>query len=227
MAQLTPFGPGLWLLAAPLKMLGLQLGTRMTVIRLDDGSVVLHSPVVIDDTLAKEIEAIGPVRHIIAPNTFHHLYVGSARDHWPEARVYGPEALKKKRPDLRLDTYLNENADLPFASELQPVTIDGTLFHETVLVHKATKTLVSSDLLENFPDCDHLLTRIYLKVNGVYGKPGWSRILRLAYRDHKAARASMNRLLALDFDRVILAHGVPVERDAHDVIEASYKFLDS
>ena len=40
----------LWVSAAPLAMLGVQVGTRMTLVRLSDRSLWLHSPVAISAT---------------------------------------------------------------------------------------------------------------------------------------------------------------------------------
>ncbi|EYF03932.1 DUF4336 domain-containing protein [Chondromyces apiculatus] len=225
MPQLTPFGTGLWIIAAPLKMLGMHLGTRMTVVRLQDGSVLLHSPIVIDDALAQEIDAIGPVRHIVAPNVFHHLYVAPAAARWPEARVYIAPGLTKKRPDLRPATLFTDSADLPFAGELEPLTIRGSMMDETVLLHRASKTLVSVDVVENFHATDHLPTRIYLQLSGVWKKPGWGRFMRFVYRDRKAARESIDRILRWDFDRLALAHGEPIETSAKEIVAQTFTFL--
>jgi hypothetical protein len=96
---------------------------------------------------------------------------------------------------------------------------------ETLLVHPRSRTLVSSDLVENFETSDHLPTRIYLKIGGVHGKIGWSRLLRPLYRDHAAARASLDRLLTHDFDRMIVGHGRVVERDAKEAIRAAFTWL--
>ncbi len=225
MSRLTPLGDGLWVVAAPLSLLGMRIGTRMTLVRLEDGSLVLHSAVPIDDALAKEIDALGPVRHVIAPNAFHHLYAQPALDRWPDARSWAAPALAKKRKDLRIDARFDEDAALPFARELEPLTIRGCKLGETVLLHRRTGTIVSSDLTENFSYSDHLPTRLYLKASGVYGKPGWSRLLRWLYDDRKAARQSVERLLRWDFDRVVLAHGEPIVTGGRAAIEETFRFL--
>jgi hypothetical protein len=85
--------------------------------------------------------------------------------------------------------------------------------------------VISSDLAENFATSDHWPTRMYLKVGGVHGKVGWSRLLRFVYRDHAAARRSVDALLAHDFDRVIVAHGDPITRDGKDAVRETFRFL--
>lgn len=225
MARLTPFADDIWIASAPLSMMGLRIGTRMSVVRLQDGSVLIHSPVPLDDALAQEIDALGPVKHVIAPNLFHHLHVGPALSRWPDARSYGPEGLSKKRPELRIDTRFTEDADLPFAGELEPLTVRGCDLRETVLLHRRTGTVVSADLTENFLSHDHLPTRLYLKISGVYGKPGWSKLLRFVYKDRKAARESIDRLLRWEFDRAVIAHGEPLAAGAKAAVEQTFTFL--
>jgi hypothetical protein len=225
MPQLQSFAQDLWVVPAPLTMMGLRLGTRMTVVRLEGGGVLLHSPVAVDAGLAKEIDAIGPVKHVIAPNLFHHLYAGDAIARWPEAKLYAPEGLEKKRPELRIDAKLSDEGALPFAGELEPLTIRGAELNETVLLHKRTGTLVSADLTENFHHVDHLPTRLFLKLGGVYGKPGWNRLLRFIYKDKKAARESIDRILRWDFDRAVIAHGELLESGAKEIVDRTFDFL--
>ena len=72
--MLESVGEGVWTAAAPLALAGAEFGTRMTVVQLADVGVMLISPIEVDDALAAEIDAIGPVRAIVAPNAFHHFY---------------------------------------------------------------------------------------------------------------------------------------------------------
>ena len=111
MSELVRHTEGLWTAFAPHRYFGLQLGTRMTAIRLPDGALWLHSVVAIDDLLADEIQALGPVRHIVVPDLYHHVYVVDAVQRWPAARVYAPTAMRRKRPELRIDAELTETPD--------------------------------------------------------------------------------------------------------------------
>lgn len=223
--QLVPYGEGLWI-ATDLehRMLGLKLGTRMTVIRLDAG-LAIHSPIALRAPLRREIEALGEVRHIIAPNSYHHVYAGEHQSAWPTATMHAPRALQKKRRDLRIDALLEDPPPATWKGVLEPHPIAGCELHETVLLHVATRTIVSSDLVENFHRMDHLPTKLYLQSGGVWQRPGWHPLLRVVYRDRRAARASLDRILALDFDRLILAHGDPIERGAKDAVSSTYQWL--
>ena len=49
-------GDEIWVFDRPLSVIGLKIGTRMTVSRLEDGSLFLHSPVEIDKDTRAELE---------------------------------------------------------------------------------------------------------------------------------------------------------------------------
>jgi hypothetical protein len=215
----------LWTVAAPQRFLGLHLGTRMTVVALHGGGLLLHSPVPLTDPLRAEIDAIGPVRHVVCSNYYHHLHAGPWSLAYPDAALHGPAELADKRPDLRGLRALSEEPHPDWKGDLVPLFIAGSMLRETVFVHPASRSLVSSDLVENFETSDHLPTRFYLKLGGVHGKLGWSRLLRFVYRDRAAARASLDRLLSHDFDRVVLAHGHVVEHDGKERLRKALSWL--
>lgn len=221
--MLEPIAKGVWVAHTPHVMMGLHLGTRMTVVRLADGLWV-HSPIGLGGGLREAVDALGEVRHVVAPNVYHHMYVPEAMAAWPDATLHAPASLRKKRRDLDIHRTLSE--ERVWGDALEPLTIDGCMLEETVFFHPSTRTLVTSDLTENFQSCDHLPTRLYLKASGTYGKVGWPRPLRLLYRDRRAARASVERLLAWDFDRVVIAHGTDILREgAKDAVRRTFEFL--
>ncbi len=211
--------------AAPLSFMGLRIGTRMTIVKLKDGSLVVHSPVAIDDALRAEVDALGPVAHVIAPNMFHHLYAGQWIEAYPKATLHAPRGLRKKQPGLRIDRDLADATEATFGGELVPIHVDGSQLDETLFLHPASRSLLSSDLTENWHACDHLPTRLYLKANGVWQKPGWPRFLRFIYKDKRATRRSIDELLTRDFDRVILAHGEIIESGGKDAVRGTFAFL--
>lgn len=223
--MLVPFADGLWTASAPHRFMGLHLGARMTVARLADGSLLVHSPIALSPALKRAIDSLGEVRHVFAPNLYHHVYAGEHQRAWPGAKLHAPRGLAKKRPDLRVDVEHGGSAHPDFEGTLEPHTIEGSELRETVLLHPASRTLVSCDLVEQFSRCDHGPTRLYLKTMGIWQQPGLPVILRAVYRDRRAARRSLDALLSRDFDRVIVAHGDPIERAGPDVLRRVYDWL--
>ena len=226
MSELVQHAEDVWSVAAAHRFLGLWLGTRMTVVRLPGGALWLHSVVAVDDILADEIQALGPVRHLVLPNLYHHVYVSDAIQRWPAARVHAPAAMRRKRPELRIDAELSETPDTEWCGELLPVHIDGSMLDETVFVHRPSRSLVCADLIENFDSSPHLATRLYLKAAGLQDRLAFSRFLRPVYRDRRATRRSLERLLAVDFDRVVSTHRQVLERGGPAAVREAYRWLE-
>lgn len=223
--SLQPLVPNVWVAGAPMSFLGWHLGTRMAVVRLQDGTVLIHSPVPLDAALKQEIDAIGPVTHIVAPSLYHHTFAGLAVAAYPNAKLHGAPGLEKKRSDLNFHAQLGDVADPAWKDDLDVVPLQGCALGETVFFHKPSRTVISADLIENFKTSDHWWTRLYLKGSGIHGTIGLSRMLRPMFRDRKKARRSIDRILEWDADRVSLAHGDPILENGREEIRQTYAWL--
>jgi hypothetical protein len=223
--MLNELAKDLWVAWIPQSFYGLRFGARMTVVRLDDGTLFLHSPIPIDEQMKTQIDALGRVEYIVAPNLFHHVHAHTAVAHYPSARLYVARGLDKKRPDLQPHAILGAGPPPDWSDEIEALPIEGTILNETAFLHRPSGTLICSDLIENFGTSDHWLTRAYLRVSGVHGQPGLSRALRLAFRDKPAARKSLDAILDRPFEAICLAHGDPILRDGPEVLKESYRWL--
>lgn len=214
--RLTPLAEDLWGTEHDLFMNGVvHFRGRMTVVRLSSGELLLHSVVPIDDALARELEALGPVAHIVAPNLLHHVHLGAAIERYPDAMIWGVPGLPDKRSDLRFDALLGRDTS-PWSEELVPLAIDGIPWAtETVFFHPRTGTLVVTDLVFNIHEVRGWITPWVLRMAGAYRRFAQSRLLRRAIRDPEAASASVERMLAWPIERVVMAHGHVVDTDAH------------
>jgi hypothetical protein len=222
---LAPLAEGLWVATSPLSYFGMRIGTRMSIVRLRDGGLWVHSPIPLTPELRASVDALGVVRHIVAPSLYHHMWAGECKAAYPDAALHGPARLARKRNDLALTATLEQASAAAWAAELVPVHVDGCMLDETVFVHGPTRTLISSDLTENFTTHSHWPTRAYLKASGTYGKPGWPAPLRIVYRDHAATRRSLDVLREHDFDRLVIAHGDVIGSGAKAAIEQTFTFL--
>ena len=87
--MLQPFGEEIWLADGSVTMVaGFHYPTRMVVIRLPGGALFVWSPVQISDDLRAAVDALGEVRHLIAPNSLHHLFLADWRRAYPAARLH-------------------------------------------------------------------------------------------------------------------------------------------
>jgi hypothetical protein len=222
---LESLAPNVWTAPVPNSFMGLQLGTRMTIVRLSDGSLFVHSPIRLDDDLKRQVDALGPVGHIVAPNLFHHLFVGDFASAYPEAKTHGARGLGKKRKDLTFDATLDGTLDPSWRDDLSTLKIDGCAFGETVFFHRPSGTLITADLFENFETSDHWPTRWYLKASGLHGTPGLSRFLRIMYRDKAKARRAIDRAIEWNPERITTAHGESIVANAGETLREAYGWL--
>ena len=70
------------------KLFKVPFSTRMTVIRLQNGGLWVHSPIKPSDNLLFEIKQLGEVKHLIAPNVLHYSYINEWHELFPEAEVW-------------------------------------------------------------------------------------------------------------------------------------------
>lgn len=212
--------------------LGFRLPARMTVLPLEGGKLALVSPIPIDDAMAAAIAPLGTVEFLIAPNLLHHLYLDAAIQRHPEARVVAPSRLRAKKPGLLIHAAIDVAAaavpELPpeLAAAVDVVPFQGVPgLDELVLFHRATRTLVVTDLVFHITQPRGWMAHLTLWLVGCHRRLASSRALRLLVKDRAAARFSAERILALPFERLVMAHGEVIERDAHARLERALAWL--
>jgi hypothetical protein len=195
-------------------MMMMTLPVRSTIIKLA-GGVVVHSPIAFDDETVSEINALGPVTHLVAPNLHHSSYLPAGTSRWPEALVCMPPGLAKKRKEVKRDIRLESEPVEAWGDELDYLLFGGaSLLGELLFLHRPSGTLIACDLAFNVRNSDSALFRGYLKVNGGYGRLAQTKLIKAIVRDKQAARATMERVFAWDWDRLIVGHGEIVESGA-------------
>lgn len=223
----------LWVAEQPQNYLGLEVGTRMTVIRRSDNSLVLISTIKIDSELDRQLKALGTVRYLVAPNLFHYLYLSHCQQIHPQAVTIAPPGLASKQPNLKIDKILTlDRTELD--TELEYVLFAGfrvfvppkiAVVNEVVFYHPSSKTLIITDSAFNFDRSFPLVTQLAARVIGSYKvlKPSW--LEKIAIQDKHLLRKSIERILTWDFQRIIMAHGQIVDSDAKQQLSAGYRWL--
>lgn len=223
---MRPLGTDLWTVERHQRFYGLEVGTRMNVMRLADGSLLLHSPVELDAALRRELDARGRVRFAVAPNRLHHLHAGGVAQAYPQSRLWVAPGLERKRRDLAIAGVLGDEAPVGWRGQVDQVFFRGRPYeNEVVFLHRASRTLLLCDLAFNFGPDVPALTRGLVRLIGSYRRFGPSRLDPLLIRDRRAARTSLERILAWDFDRVVVAHGEVVESGGREALRAGYGWL--
>ena len=217
----------IWLCTYPIRLAGTRFEARMTVIRLACGELMLHSPCNITAAMAEEISALGPVAHIVAPGNFHHMYVATAQAAFPRAKTWICPGVERRRPGLNYDALLGDVAPADWAGEIDQAFVQGArLMREVAMFHRASRTLILVDLIENFTDATpHVggaLKFLFKYVLRMWNNPRPAPEYRMGWSDRKAAARSLRRILAWDFQRIVLSHGDLIERAAHEVANEAW-----
>jgi hypothetical protein len=223
---LRELAPGLWVAEQPQRFGGLELGTRMSVVRVGATDLLIHSPISISNELVGALGRLGRVRWIVAPNRFHHLHAGPFTRRFPDAALLGAPGLGAKRPDLRIDAILPEGADPKWDGLIEAALVEGSsLLNEVVFLHCPTRSLIASDLAFNIGPTSPRATRWAFRLLGRYERFGPTWLEHLLMRDRAAAQRSLERILEWDFDRVVIAHGGVLDSGGRDALAAGYAWL--
>lgn len=228
---MQPLDPDLWLLAGEaVPFLGVPFPTRTTLVRLADGGLWVHSPVRGTPERFRAVDALGEVRHLVAPNQIHHLFLADWRERYPEATCHGTGALLDKRPDIAFDAAFFEGASLPWDEEIDTLLFRGSaVMEEAVFLHRASRTLIVADLVENFaPPTLNGWQRTLADAAGILAPNGRMPIDgRLSFLfGRSTARACLRRLRAWTPERIVMAHGEIVDHDVERFLDRAFSWLE-
>jgi hypothetical protein len=223
--MLDPVTKDVWTTTRSLRFYGVDSGARMNVVRLADGRLFVHSPVSLDAATRAAVDALGRVQSIVAPSLFHHLYVGEWMRAYPDAIICACPGLERKREDLPWSRVLGDEPEPDWRGELDQVFFGArSLENEVVFFHRASGTLICADAIFNLSTLPSRLTRVVAVLLGAR-KPGATWVERFLIRDRAAARAQVDRMLAWNADRIVLAHGAIIETGGREVLRRAYAWL--
>jgi len=227
-AVLTPLVDDLvWAAERPFLWNSIDVGGKMGVVRLSDGSLWVHSPVDLDSPTRAAVDALGPVRHIVSPNFEHVKWAAQWKRAYPSATLWGCPGMREKKPDIPWDDEVGrDDADPPewldefklawFDSERNPF-VGGAFFNEVVFAHGPSRTLFVTDLFWNYPGGGDvpLGTRAWKFGMDVVYLPFYKRAM---VDDANKYEATVERVCAWDFEAMLPCHGSFVPSGAKRVV---------
>jgi hypothetical protein len=224
---------GIWIVdSGPLTVAGAPLPVRMTVVRLRSGDLWLHSPTRFIRSLRDDIDKLGAVRHLVAPDVAHWNFLQDWQQAYPDAVTWAAPGLRDraqvKKSGVRLDRDLGDTAPAEWAEDLEQIVVRGAGFSEVDFFHRASRTLVMTDLVQNLePQKMPTGMRILAKLTGVTAPEGGTPLyLRLSVRLKQAqARAAAQRMVAWQPERVIFSHGRWFEQDGAMALKRALSWL--
>ena len=218
----------IWLKDYPVRYAGTTCNARMTVIKLSDSRLMLHSPCKIDAKLKAELEQLGKIAFIIAPGSYHYFHIESAQQAFPDAQTYICPGIERKLPQLKFEGFLSDIHDPRWQQDFQQVLIRGTRYiWEVAMFHIPSKTLLLVDLIENItdqtPGVNNMLKFWWKVVFRMWNNPKPAPEYQLGWKDKVAARNSLSKILDWDFERIIIAHGDLIEKNAKQIAQSAWR----
>jgi hypothetical protein len=228
---LKPVAPEIWVVDGGwIRFYGLPFPTRMTVVRLGCGGLWVHSPIADQGGLADAVAALGPVRHLIAPNWIHYAWVPDWQVRFPQAITWGSPGVVARAAargvQLHLDHTLIDTAPEPWREQIDQQLADSGAHREVVFFHRASRTLILTDLIENFePARMPLLTLPLLKLGRVCDPDGRMPLdMAASFRARRAhLRDLVETMIGWNPERVILAHGRWYDRDGTAELRRAFR----
>lgn len=198
----------------------------MTVVRLPGSELLLHSPIAATAELVREVTTLGRVAYLVAPNRFHHLFVGEWKEACPDASIYVAPGLDTKRADLSIAGILTDEPEAGWKDTVEQVLLCGfPVANEIVFFHRPSATLIATDLAFNIGPSSPPLTRFAFRLGGTYAQLSPSLLERVLVRDRMAFRHSLERILEWPFERVVVAHGDVSEKGGREELVRGYSWL--
>lgn len=226
-----PVAPRIGIVDGPfeyLTVLGLKMPmpftTRMTVVRLTNGDLFLHSPIRFEQQLADELRRLGRVRHLISPNQFHYAHIAEWEKVFPDAIAWAsPGVRRRARARHNMVVFARELGAVPpveWRGDMDQTLFPGGYFKEFIFFHEELKTLILTDTIMNME-----LDKI--------GEP-WrttTRLTRMSYPDgriffgmrvplmlhRRQAEAALSKIRSWQPKHVVLSHGRCFDADTEEI----------
>ena len=217
--ELKPVTGNVWVVDGEIiKAAMFPFPTRMTIVRLGNAELFIHSPTALTAEVKAAVKALGTPRYLIGPSWLHYWWLPDWKRAFPSARVFVAEGVRERaRKHIDFETeLLNANRWYPWDDDLHTLRAQGRFRTEVIFFHKESRTLILTDFMENFEPrkVDSLFIRLLIRLGGVRDPHGgMPRDMRLTY-SRKTLRKLVERMLSWAPERIIIAHGRWYEKDA-------------
>lgn len=208
--------------------------TRMTVVRLANGDLWCHSPIAPNDSLLKQIDKLGNVRHLVSPNKLHYAYIADWKKIYPQATAWASpqvvERAKSQNISVTFDDKLSDTAPNEWADEIEQLIFKGSrVMDEVVFFHRASRILILTDLIENF-ETDKVKSfplRTLMKLIGINDPDGKAPAdFRATFFGRKQqARKSYEQMLAWQPEKIIIAHGRWYKENGVEELKRAFRWV--
>ena len=231
MPELQAFGKNIWIIDGPkVRDMGIMFTTRMMIAKLANGSILVNSPVPVPFDTLNRITELGPVKYLVAATPRHVWRLDSWHTLFPEAQLWVPRPtpFTLKKGNLPITGILRDSPNQAWADDFDQLAFKGNpLIEEIMFYHKDSQSVILDDLIQIHPPVkDQPFHNALFRVEGVASSHGGVGLdFKLTFTHRKLARQSLEKLLSWDFDKLIIAHGPCIEKDAKQFVKQAFHWL--
>ena len=205
----------------PWRVLGIDFERNVTLLRLSDGRVVIHStaPFTAEDIAA--IRHFGEPAWLIDATLMHDTFAKHGHAAFPDLPYLAPNGFTKASG---ITTEQLDSLPSDWQGEIDVLKLDGNRMNEHVFFHRRSATLVVADLFFSFPSDTRGWARFFVRhITRLPRLFGISVFFRLTINDRRAFERSTKTLLRWNFERIVVAHMEPVIKEARAAVERALR----
>ncbi len=215
-------GDDIAIISFPWRVLGIDFKRNVTLLRLADGRLIVHSSAPFAEEHVATIRRFGQPAWLVEATLMHDTFAKDGHKAFPDLPYLAPEGFTEASV---ISTSPLCPPPVDWAGEIDVVKIDGVRSNEYAVYHRRSRTLVVGDLFFSFPKgvqgWPRFFVRHFMRLPQLFGISAFFRLFVL--RDKETFKNSLNSLLALDFERLVVAHSEPIEKDARRVVEEALR----
>jgi hypothetical protein len=216
------FADDVALISFPWRTLGIDFRRNVTLLRLGDGRVIIHSSAPFTEQDVAAIQRLGRPAWLVEATLMHDTFAKDGHQAFPDLPYLAPEGFAEASGISTTSLYPPPS---DWTGQIDVFKLDGVRSNEHALFHRRSQTLVVADLFFSFPEdirgWPRFFVRHFMRLPRFFGISAFFR--RLVVRDKEAFKYSVNALLALDFDRLSVAHSEPINKDAKRAVEQALR----
>jgi hypothetical protein len=208
-------------MSSPWHVFRIDFARTVTLLRLRDGRVVIHSsaPFTAEDIAA--IRGFGKPAWLVDATLLHDTFAKEGR------AAFSRFALSRTgwfRESERDSDWTIGASPSDWKDEIDVLKLDGNRMSEHALFHRRSAPLVVADLFFSFPrqtrGWGHFFIRYVMRLPRLFGV---SVFFRMTISNRQAFNGSMKALLQWNFDRLVVAHREPIDKDAKPTVEQALR----
>jgi hypothetical protein len=206
----------------------MSLKRVMTVARLDDGRLVIHSAISLEEPLMRELLEWGTPAYLLVPNGYHRLDAPAWKRRFPDLKVLAPRGSQSKVAEVvKVD---GSYEDFPAREDVRLFTLPGVSEREGGMLVRSKDgvSVVLNDIVFNMDKKTDLLGYLFTTVMGSAPGPRVSRLAKLALvKDRGALKRELASLAGQpNLVRLIVSHEkVASGPDAQQALQAALSYL--